>query len=184
MTQQTSKQSFFQYLKANPTTNGVTPYSMPMVIGIVAGLALVDTVGCVVLVIAGYVFVKKGHKGLGVFLEITNCIIPDALPGVDEIAGILIVVVPVYKGYRKVMAGEANIADVARDVVCDVINNVQTYQNDPLNAVNMGVTEIVKTVAEEYATDSEQTSGNSEMPVRPNNISRANSMRNNQRRKF
>lgn len=179
MTQQTSKQSFVQYLKANPTTNGVTPYSMPMVIGIVAGLALVDTVGCVVLVIAGYVFVKKGHKGLGVFLEITNCIIPDALPGVDEIAGILMVVVPVYRGYRKVMAGEANIADV----VCDVINNVQTYQNDSLNAVNMGVTEIVKTVAEEYAT-SEQTSGNSEMPVRPNNISRVNSMRNNQRRKF
>lgn len=180
MTQQTSKQSFVQYLKANPTTNGVTPYSMPMVIGIVAGLALVDTVGCVVLVIAGYVFVKKGHKGLGVFLEITNCIIPDALPGVDEIAGILMVVVPVYRGYRKVMAGEANIADVA----CDVINNVQTYQNDPLNVVNMGVTEIVKTVTEEYATDSEQTSGNSEMPVRPNNINRAQSMRNNQRRKF
>lgn len=180
MTQQTSKQSFVQYLKANPTTNGVTPYSMPMVIGIVAGLALVDTVGCVVLIIAGYVFVKKGHQGIGILLALTNCVIPDALPLVDEAIGIVMVVVPAYRGYKKMLAGQANIADVA----LDVINNSQMYQNNAGNYMNMNGTEIVKTIAEEYATDSEQTSGNSEMPVRPNNISRANSMRNNQRRKF
>ncbi len=180
MTQQTSKQSFFQYLKANPTTNGVTPYSMPMVIGIVAGLALVDTVGCVVLIIAGYVFVKKGHQGIGILLALTNFVIPDALPLVDEAIGIVMVVVPAYNGYKKMLAGQANIADVA----LDVINNSQMYQNNAGNYMNMNGTEIVKTIAEEYATDSEQTSGNSEMPVRPNNINRANSMRNNQRRKF
>lgn len=180
MTQQTSKQSFVQYLKANPTTNGVTPYSMPMVIGIVAGLALVDTVGCVVLIIAGYVFVKKGHQGIGILLALTNCVIPDALPLVDEAIGIVMVVVPAYRGYKKMLEGQANIADVA----LDVINNSQMYQNNAGNYMNMNGTEIVKTVAEEYATDSEQTSGNSEMPVRPNNINRAQSMRNNQRRKF
>ena len=180
MTQQTSKQSFVQYLKANPTTNGVTPYSMPMVIGIVAGLALVDTVGCVALITSGYVFVKKGHQGIGILLALTNCVIPDALPLVDEAIGIVMVVVPAYNGYKKMLAGQANIADVA----LDVINNSQMYQNNAGNYMNMNGTEIVKTVAEEYATDSEQTSGNSEMPVRPNNISRANSMRNNQRRKF
>ena len=180
MTQQTSKQSFFQYLKANPTTNGVTPYSMPMVIGIIAGLALVDTVGCVVLIIAGYVFVKKGHQGIGILLALTNCVIPDALPLVDEAIGIVMVVVPAYRGYKKMLAWQANIADVA----LDVINNSQMYQNNAGNYMNMNGTEIVKTIAEEYATDSEQTSGNSEMPVRPNNINRAQSMRNNQRRKF
>lgn len=180
MTQQTSKQSFFQYLKANPTTNGVTPYSMPIVIGIVAGLALVDTVGCVVLIIAGYVFVKKGHQGIGILLALTNCVIPDALPLVDEAIGIVMVVVPAYNGYKKMLAGQANIADVA----LDVINNSQMYQNNAGNYMNMNGTEIVKTVAEEYATDSEQTSGNSEMPVRPNNINRTQSMRNHQQRKI
>lgn len=150
MSQTNSNQSFIQYLKANPTTNGVTPIPVPLAIGIVAILALIDTVGCVVLIIAGYVFVKKGHQGIGILLALTNCIIPDALPLVDEAIGIVLVLVPAYRGYKKIQAGQANIADVA----LDVMDNTQTYQNNAENYMSMNGTDIMKTVAEEYSTDS------------------------------
>lgn len=150
MSQTNSNQSFIQYLKANPTTNGVTPFSIPMAIGIAAVLALIDSVGCVVLIISGYVFVKKGHQGLGILLALTNCLIPDALPLVDEAIGIVVVVVPIYRGYKKIQAGQANVADVA----LDVIDNSQTYQNNAENYMSMNGTDIVKTVAKEYSTDS------------------------------
>lgn len=74
--------------------NQVEPYSIGKVILIVAVLTLFDTVGCVVLVIGAYIFTKKGHAGLGMALAVTNIIAPDALPAVDEIFGIIAVVVP------------------------------------------------------------------------------------------
>lgn len=83
--------------KIQNQNNQVEPYSLGMAIGIIAVLALFDTVGCVVLVIGAYIFTKKGHQGLGVALAITNVIIPDALPLVDEIFGIIVVVIPYMK---------------------------------------------------------------------------------------
>lgn len=77
--------------------NQVEPYSLGAAIGIIAVLALIDTVGCVVLVIGAYIFTKKGHQGLGVALAITNIIVPDALPFVDEIFGVIVVVIPYMK---------------------------------------------------------------------------------------
>lgn len=77
--------------------NQVEPYSLGAAIGIIAVLALIDTVGCVVLVIGAYIFTKKGHQGLGVALAITNIIVPDALPFVDEIFGVIAVVIPYMK---------------------------------------------------------------------------------------
>lgn len=177
MAQTNSNQSFIQYLRANPTTNGVTPFPVPVAIGIAVVLTLIDTVGCVVLLIAGYVFVKKGHQGMAMLLAITNLVIPDALPVVDEAIQIVIVVVPVYRGYKKVQAGQANIADVA----LDVINSTQTYYNNAESYMNMDGTDIIRTVAEEYATNSEnnnnvQSPQNNEIPVQ--------SMKNNKQRKI
>lgn len=77
--------------------NQVQPYSLGAAIGIIAVLALFDTVGCVVLVIGAYIFTKKGHQGLGVALAITNIIVSDALPFVDEIFGVIGVVIPYMK---------------------------------------------------------------------------------------
>lgn len=77
--------------------NQVQPYSLGAAIGIIAVLALIDTVGCIVLVIGAYIFTKKGHHGLGVALAITNIIVPDALPFVDEIFGVIAVVIPYMK---------------------------------------------------------------------------------------
>ncbi|MDE6673134.1 MAG: hypothetical protein K2K16_13250 [Ruminococcus sp.] len=77
--------------------NQVEPYSLGKVIVIVAVLTLLDTVGCIVLVVGAYIFTKKGHAGLGMALAVTNIIAPDALPAVDEIFGIIAVVVPYMK---------------------------------------------------------------------------------------
>lgn len=77
--------------------NQVQPYSLGKAICIIAVLALFDTVGCVVLVIGAYIFTKKGHAGLGLALAVANIIAPDALPVVDEIFGIVAVVVPYMK---------------------------------------------------------------------------------------
>lgn len=80
--------------------NQVEPYSLGKVVLIVAALTLLDTVGCIVLVVGAYIFTKKGHKGLGVALAVVNIIAPDALPAVDEIFGVIAVVIP-YMQSRK-----------------------------------------------------------------------------------
>ena len=43
---------------------GVTPFSLPVAIGIIVVLSALDTVGCVVLIIGSFIFAKMGHKGL------------------------------------------------------------------------------------------------------------------------
>lgn len=75
----------------------VEPYTFSKAILIIVALTLFDTVGCVVLVIGAYIFTKKGHAGLGLALAVANIIAPDALPVVDEIFGIVVVVVPYMK---------------------------------------------------------------------------------------
>ena len=77
--------------------NQVEPYTIGKAIVIIAALTLLDTVGCIVLVIGAYIFTKKGHAGLGLALAVANIIAPDALPVVDEIFGIVAVVVPYMK---------------------------------------------------------------------------------------
>ncbi|MBD5158723.1 MAG: hypothetical protein HDT23_00490 [Ruminococcus sp.] len=84
-------------MAGNNQNNQVEPYSLGKVIVIVAVLTLLDTVGCIVLVVGAYIFTKKGHAGLGMALAVTNIFAPDALPAVDEIFGIIAVVVPYMK---------------------------------------------------------------------------------------
>lgn len=80
----------------NPN-NQVEPYTLGKVIIIVVALTLLDTFGCFVLVVGGYIFTKKGHAGLGMTLAVVNIIAPDALPAVDEIFGIVVVIIPYMK---------------------------------------------------------------------------------------
>lgn len=68
---------------------GVTPFSLPIAIGIIVVLSALDTVGCVVLIIGSFIFAKMGHKGLGIALALANCVVPDMLPGIDEVFGIV-----------------------------------------------------------------------------------------------
>lgn len=74
--------------------NKPEPYSLGKAIGIIVVLALFDTVGCIILTIGAYIFTKKGHAGLGIALVITNLVVPDALPYVDELFSIVAFVVP------------------------------------------------------------------------------------------
>jgi|GEM_PF-5377389 len=99
-----NEQTFVEFLKA--PVNGVKPYSIISAALILLVLGLVDTVGCVVLIIAAFVFVKKGHKGLGALCALTNCVIPDALPLVDEAAGIIAVVLPLYMEWQKLQKAD------------------------------------------------------------------------------
>lgn len=115
-----NSQTFLDYVKS--PTKGVKPFSIPVVIFITIALALFDTVGCVVLVIAGFVFVKMGHKGLGILLALTNCILPDALPLIDEAAGIIIVVIPLYTSWKK-----------AKNDSETVVNAIESQQNEQTN---------------------------------------------------
>lgn len=101
--------------------NQVEPYSLGKVIVIVAVLTLLDTVGCIVLVVGAYIFTKKGHAGLGIALAVTNIIAPDALPAVDEIFGIIAVVVPYMKSREE---GKSVV-----DSVKASINSAQQYAN-------------------------------------------------------
>lgn len=91
--------SFWEYVKE--PVDGVKPYSVFTAAVILLVLGVLDTVGCVVLTIAAFVFMKKGHKGLSMLLALTNFVIPDALPLVDEIGGVVAVVLPMYMNWKK-----------------------------------------------------------------------------------
>ena len=60
---------------------GVTPFSLPIAIGIIVVLSALDTVGCVVLIIGSFIFAKMGHKGLGIALALVSLYILFALIG-------------------------------------------------------------------------------------------------------
>ena len=138
--------TFVDYLKR--PVNGVKPYSIFTAGLICLVLGLVDTVGCVVLIISALVFVLKGHRGLGAMLALTNCIIPDALPLVDEAAGIVAVVLPLYIGWKKAQKKQGNLADA----IVDTIESQQEYVATKDSYSEMDELETVKTVAQEFAT--------------------------------
>lgn len=108
-----------QIQNQNPN-NQPEPYTIGKAILIIAVLALFDTVGCIVLIVGAYIFTKKGHAGLGMALAVTNIIIPDALPLVDEIFGIIVVVVPYMKSREQ---GKGVIESVKASV-----DSAQQYQ--------------------------------------------------------
>ena len=110
--------SFIEYLKK--PVNGVKPYSIFAAAGIALVLGLIDTVGCVVLIIAAFVFVSKGHRGLGMLLAVTNFVFPDALPLVDEAASIAAVILPLYMEWKK----SGNIGET----VTKTIESKQEYE--------------------------------------------------------
>lgn len=108
--------------------NQVEPYSLGVSIIIIAALALLDTVGCVVLLVGSIIFIAKGHKGLAVALAITNIIIPDALPFVDEIFQVIVVAIPICKGYAN--------GDSAEQITKNVIDSQREYNSQKTNALN------------------------------------------------
>lgn len=89
------------YEMPNKNNNEVEPYSIGKAIIIIVALALFDTVGCIVLLVGSIIFVKMGHKGLGIALCVTNILIPDALPVVDELFQIVVIAIPLYQSYKK-----------------------------------------------------------------------------------
>ncbi len=109
--------------------NAVEPYSIGKCLIIITVLALFDTVGCIVLLVGSYVFIKKGHQGLAIALAVTNIIIPDALPCVDEIFQIIVVVVPIYRGYKN----DDSVGQIAKDVV----KSQREYSSQRNKAVNV-----------------------------------------------
>ncbi len=80
----------------NNPNNKVEPYSFGTTVGIIIVLSLLDTVGCIVSIVGAYIFKKKGHQGLAVALAVINIISPDALPVVDEIFGIIAIIIPYF----------------------------------------------------------------------------------------
>lgn len=109
--------------------NAVEPYSIGKCLVIITVLALFDTVGCIVLLVGSYVFMKKGHQGLAIALAVTNIIIPDALPCVDEIFQIIVVVVPIYRGYKN--------GDSVGQIAKDVVKSQREYSSQRNKAVNV-----------------------------------------------
>lgn len=91
--------SFMKFLTT--PKDGVKPYSILAVVGITVVLGLVDIVGGVVLIIAAFVFMLKGHKGLSLLLTAVNLVVPDALPFVDEAVNIVVVALPLYMQWQK-----------------------------------------------------------------------------------
>ena len=77
------------------------PFSFGTAALILILCTLFDTVGCVVLLIGGYIFSKKGHNGLAIAMVVANFIVPDALPAIDELFTLVAVVVPMWKRYQE-----------------------------------------------------------------------------------
>lgn len=74
----------------------------------------------------------------------TNFIIPDALPIVDEIAGLVAVILPLYMGWKK----HGNIADG----VVDAIDSHQEYDSGKEGYTNMDELDAAKSVAQHFQT--------------------------------
>lgn len=85
----------------NTLINHVEPYTLGKAALILIALTLLDTFGCVVLLIGSYIYMKKGHTGLAMALCVTNLVIPDALPVADEIFQLIAIGMPLYKSYKE-----------------------------------------------------------------------------------
>lgn len=114
----------------------VKPYPFFTAAAIVVALALFDTVGCVVLLIGAYIFMKKGHTGLAVALSVVNIISPDAIPLVDECFQVIVVLLPIYKSYQE----SQNALTAIQDGVSSYAEYENRKQENP-NIVNQYSTE-------------------------------------------
>ncbi len=81
--------------------NNVESYSFLKCAIIVVALTLLDSVGCIVLLVGTIIYTKKGQHGLAMALCIANCVVPDVMPAVDEIFNIIVFAVPAYIRYEK-----------------------------------------------------------------------------------
>ena len=123
---------------------GVTPFSLPVAIGIIVVLSALDTVGCVVLIIGSFIFAKMGHKGLGIALALANCVVPDMLPGIDEVFGIVATGGTLLHDYKK---GES-----LPNSIVHAIDAKDVYRNCSEEYEDMDVLQIAQNVASDYAT--------------------------------
>lgn len=123
---------------------GVTPFSLPIAIGIIVVLSALDTVGCVVLIIGSFIFAKMGHKGLGIALALANCVVPDMLPGIDEVFGIVATGGTLLHDYKK---GES-----LPNSIVHAIDAKDVYRNCSEEYEDMDVLQIAQNVASDYAT--------------------------------
>lgn len=106
----------------NNQNKQVEPYSFLKAALIVVALSIFDTFGCVVLLIGGFIFSKKGHTGLAIALAAANFIVPDALPVIDELFTVVAVVIPIYQNYK---AGKS-----LGESVSSGINSYNEYNSD------------------------------------------------------
>ena len=87
------------------------PYSKGKSAVIIIVLILLDYFLCVPLLIASYIFMKKGHAALAIALCIANACV-DCLPFVDEVLQIILVAVPIYKAFQN----EEGFVPTMRDI--------------------------------------------------------------------
>lgn len=99
--------SFVQWLKE--PVEGVKPIPIAIGAGIGIACAIVDFFIPFVLIIAAFCFIKKGHKAMGAFLVALN-FLPDDLPCIDEVIGLVINIVPLWKQYKKLMVAVGTAA--------------------------------------------------------------------------
>ena len=126
------------------TTFPLTPFSLPVAIGMIVVLSALDTVGCVVLIIGSFIFVKMGHKGLGIALALANCVVPDMLPAIDEVFGIVVTGGTLLHDYKK---GES-----LPNSIVHAIDAKDVYRNCSEEYEDMDVLQIAQNVASDYAT--------------------------------
>ena len=122
----------------NSNNKQVEPYSIGAAIGIIVLLCALDTVGCIVSIIGAYIFMKKGHQGLALALALINFVSPDALPVVDEIFGVVTIVIPYFKNRSE---GKSVTESVKASVDSSkqykqVVNKINASVNQQVNYSN------------------------------------------------
>lgn len=114
--------TFIQWLREPVDDVKPIPVLTGLVIGI--GLAILDFFIPFVLVIAGFIFIKTGHRKMGIFLVVLN-LLPDSLPCVDEVIGTAIDFSSLWKKYKKAI----DIADKASNAISTVQKKLPDYKN-------------------------------------------------------
>ena len=137
---------------------GVTPFSLPVAIGIIVVLSALDPVGCVGLIIGIFIFAKMGHKGLGIALALANCVVPDMLPGIDEVFGIVATGGTLLHDYKK---GESLPNSIVHGILQGDEQGVE-IEEESEEYEDMDVLQIAQNVASDYAT---QPAYSDPMPV-------------------
>ena len=139
--------AFINYIKS--PSEGVKPFGAVAALLILAVLGVIDIYACVALIIAGFVFVKTGHKGMGILLCLTNLFLPDALPVVDEAVGIAAVVIPMYIKWKKT---DGNIAET----IASGITSRKEHKKNRKEKLGMNKADAVKAVTAELQSESQK----------------------------